>query len=107
MKLPFNITDGATTRLCDYSDLFIICEFNLKFDIYNKGTIVDQKTSNDVLYFLYGAIRALKEAGKMYPMSYLDVLIVVDYHKIASITCLDLHSWKLKPLVRLRLQLDG
>lgn len=107
MKLPFFIHDGNSKRKCDYDDLFIIAEFHLPFTIHSKRTFfLTKKLSESVFYVLYASIKAIIETNKKYPLSYMNVITIVDRYQINRIKCKSLYEMKRRPLVNLMIQLE-
>jgi hypothetical protein len=103
LKLPFELNDGATKRLCTYDDLYVIVTFDLDFEVYTKGFLKDVKRTKDLLYILYRATEALVQMNNAntFPVSYYDILMVVDYHSVSMVECLKLNEWLAKPMIKL------
>lgn len=111
MKMPFKVFDGKKTRICDFTDLYIIATFGLDFTMYQKRSMYgipmpDKELSDAILFILFAAIKAIKEMSRMYPVSYLSVVHIINHHQISKLRCKELHEWRKNRLIRLIVSLE-
>lgn len=91
IKLPFIIDDGVSVRECDFTDLKIIIEMHLKFQVYSqKKTLwifnTKKLESEGLIYILYASLKSLD-----YVYSPFCVRIS---ERIKVVECPELHRWK-------------
>lgn len=110
--LSFKINDGKKWRQCTYDDLWIIIELKLHADVYSNtrrwfGLRRVKYSSSRILVYVYAATKAviMQNKGSL-PSAWINAISIIDYARIHSVVCKDLHKYTNSGIVDIIMEYD-